>query len=74
MYKIEDNVPFNAGKKGAMEKYPFSKMNVGQSFLITDPVEANLAASAMGYHNKKKNGKRFSTRKVDGGRRFWRIE
>ena len=74
MYKIEDNVPPPNVTRGTPEKYPCAKMEVGQSFFVSDSEQPDLVVKAMSYQNRKQNGRRFSTRRVDGGRRFWRVE
>lgn len=70
---IEDNVPIplGVGRIGAPEKYPFERMNVGQSFFAkTKP------ASLKRYLNMIKDrlpGKFVAAAEGDGTR-VWRVE
>ena len=62
----------------ASKRYPFSKMEVGDSFLVpldgssTHEVQSRLAAN--GGYWAKKLGVKFATRAVDEGVRVWRIK
>lgn len=65
-FKIETGIPVKKNK------YPFPEMDVGQSFFIATDLEARKirrAATAYG----SRTGKKFSTRKIKGGYRCWRI-
>jgi len=68
--KIEKNIPLLSRRC----KYPFPKMDVGDSIFIdgktTREATARRAASLYGSRNKKK----FACRKVEGGVRIWRIK
>ncbi len=64
-FKIEKDVPIP-------EKYPFSKMGVGDSFDILD-AGAKEVSAAVSYYGKK-HGKKFTVRKTADGHRCWRIE
>lgn len=79
-FVIEKNIPIPEKlaftPRGRMRKYPFADMAVNDSFIVlvegddkngVQKMRASLHRSSRGY------GK-FSTRKVEGGVRIWRIE
>ena len=71
MFKIETDVPIVFRTKQYV--WPWRDMGVGDSVFIKNPgdfLRAQSACHAYGY----KMGKKFTTRKVDGGLRVWRIE
>lgn len=78
-YKLEDGVPIpERGRppKGA-PKYPFEKMEVGQSFFVPVdvahiPTYRDRIRGAAFYYATKHPGKTFSTHVVEGGIRVWR--
>jgi hypothetical protein len=67
MFKVEKGVP-HPGKGG---KYPWSTMEIGESFFVpdSDGGAPHTAAHAAG----RRLGRKFTTKKVDGGRRVWRV-
>lgn len=70
MITIDKNIPTpgKARRVGAPKKYPFSEMEVGDSFEY--PIKSvAFAASANGI----KFGKKFTVRKTENGYRCWRI-
>lgn len=76
-FKIEKNVPFVDAQK---DKYPLKDMAVMDSFFIkTDAttekkLKQNVLAAVSNFKSKEENkAKRFSTRKLEGGIRVWRI-
>lgn len=73
MIGISKSVPFQAEAKTGkgVKKYPFREMEIGDSFLISDP---DLAASVMVQASKhSKLGKRFKCRTTDKGLRVHRV-
>ena len=85
MIKIEKNVPIpdkcpNDGR-GKKSKYPFEKMEVGDSFLHDEPYSHaaqtrlhNAARNFKNYHRDKFDWK-FTVRKVEGNKiRVWRVK
>jgi hypothetical protein len=71
---IEKNIPLDQNGAGRPPKYPFGDMAVGDSVFFggdaSETMNPKLAARAYGrYH-----GKKFTTRKQDGGVRIWRTE
>ena len=70
--QVENNIapPPPGGPRG---KYPFSRMEVGQSVYIKGAtIPGREYAAAM--LNGRRNNKQFTGRKVKGGIRIWRIE
>jgi hypothetical protein len=69
-------------EKGVARKqlgiYPFGQMEVDDSFLVPssskdDRRRTQRHISAVSTSHGRRNGKRFSTRQVEGGVRCWRI-
>jgi len=70
-YVVEHNVPFPDTYR--RRTYPFSDMQVGDSFR-TDSEDRNRVTSAASYYGKR-NGMKFSVRaEQNGGVRIFRIE
>ena len=71
--KIEKNIRPPELARGKPPKYPFSKMEVGDSVFVEGAVMCGKeyqAASKVGAYK----GWKFSGRTVDGGLRIWRVE
>jgi len=69
-YKIEKNIE---KKKTSCQKYPFDKMEVGDSFEFNKQERTEIATAAAQY--AKRNGVKFSSKKQDEGKvRIWRIK
>lgn len=68
MIEIEKDVPL---PDGARQFYPFTEMQIGDSFFTTSPVAK--VYSAIYWWRKRHSGK-FTCRTVEGGTRVWRIE
>jgi hypothetical protein len=72
MIEIDKNVPIPIGK-ARRENYPFSKMEVGDSFLFASRSRQN-AYQCVFHANARHAPKRFITRATEEGRhRCWRI-
>jgi hypothetical protein len=69
-FKIEKGIPPPIGKKNG--KYPYDKMDVGDSFYIEGAKITTISASI--YHQNKKNKNKFASKTVDSGVRVWRIQ
>jgi hypothetical protein len=72
--KIEKGIPIPDSRGGGdRNKYPFGKMEVGDSVFF-DGVKSNerpiIAARAYG----RAHGLKFAVRIMDGGARIWRVE
>lgn len=66
--RIDKNIKKEPARGGTL-KYPWAEMEIGDSVLITENIHsARCAAVNYGrYH-----GKKFSSRKTEGGVRIWR--
>lgn len=58
--------------RGREPKYPFQKMNVGDSFVL-DQQSNHASARVCAIQYAARSGKRFATRTIDNGLRIWRI-
>jgi len=70
MIKIDKNIPF-VESKAYTSKYPFNKMNIGDSFLVEVQDERKIASAASYFGTR--NSMKFSVRNTDKGLRCWRI-
>ena len=78
-FKVEKGIDIpqiNVGGEGRshLEKYPFLDLEVGDSFIV--PLTGNKAANfrcLVAKKNSSPDGRRYTTRTVDGGIRVWRI-
>lgn len=74
MYNIEKNIPFPSNiviKR--REKYPFSQLKLGDSFLVPDGKMSTISVSVAKY-NKNMQKRRFRARTVKEGVRVWRVQ
>jgi hypothetical protein len=72
-YKVDKNVPIDASyRTGRKSIYPWSSMEVGDSFFVSDETGNPKAAAKMTTGAFKRTGHRFSYRMQDGGVRIWR--
>jgi len=70
MFEIEQGTPIPDAKGGHPEKYPWSKMNIGDSFFIAaDKKRINPLVPP----KLRGAGFKISIRKVEGGLRVWRV-
>ncbi len=67
-FKIEKGFSIPKAKK----KYPFSTMEVGDSFLVGNDNLKSIRSSAYNYASK--NHKKFAVRETPEGHRCWRIK
>lgn len=74
IFEIEDEHVIPAGRRhnGRREKYPWSQMDVGQSFFVKDVPLRSMSSTAS--HAGRRNGKKFIARESEGGVRVWRYE
>lgn len=78
-YKVDRGVQMER-KREAFTRFPFNKMQVGDSFLV--PIEdqeqaavgPSIYSAANSYNNTHGTKIKMSTRKVEGGVRVWRIK
>jgi len=74
MIKIDKRVAIPPDGKGRKSKYPFSSMQVGDSFEVSDVKKNTLLGAAKAWasrHNKKAV---FTIRHHEGTTRIWRIK
>ncbi len=71
MFVIEKNIPMPRRRDEDLG-LPFDQMEVGDSFLAPDLTKKVLYNAANSF--RKKTGKRFLLRTVEGGIRCWRVE
>lgn len=75
MITIDSSVPtpdFEVGKHSGMRKYPFQKMEVGDSIFFENTThDSNSIQAAKRYFSR--NGKTMIARKKDSGIRIWRV-
>ena len=73
-FKIEDDHAIPAARQPTVrrEKYPWSQLEIGQSFFVGDKSLSSMSSNAA--HAGRRNGKKFIARSVDGGVRVWRYE
>lgn len=69
---IDCNVPL-PGRVGGESKYPFTLMNVGDSFFVEGAKSATLLNAARAYAKRNQGTVKFAVRTVDGGARCWRV-
>lgn len=71
MFEIEKGVPIPEITHAS--KYPFEKMEVGDSFFVEGDEAKNRLYSSASVYSKRHGGKtKFVVRGVDGGARCWR--
>lgn len=68
---IEKGVPIPPKGGGRPIVYPFAEMDVGDSVLITNKTQAHASATSNKVGGRL--GRKFTTRKVEGGIRVWRV-
>jgi len=73
-FEIEDEhaIPAARQHNGRREKYPWSQLEVGQSFHVAGVALRSMSSTAS--HAGRRNGKKFIARESDGGVRVWRYE
>lgn len=71
MFVIEKGIPVPDSSCGRKPVYPFSAMQVGDSFLVASGHFDKVRTAASNYG--RRNGLKFATRKGDAGVRVWRV-
>jgi hypothetical protein len=69
--KIDSSEAFPPPNKSDGGIYPWGKMRVGESFLVTDRTMAAMSRPVQ--KRQKVSSHRYSCRTVEGGVRVWRI-
>jgi len=70
VFKIEKNVPAPI-KRHPSTIYPYGEMEVGDSFFAPEEMKTRLRTAATVF--KRKTGRNFTIRQVEGGIRVWRV-
>jgi hypothetical protein len=73
-FEIENEhaIPAARQHNGRREKYPWSQMDVGQSFFVENGEVRKIAGAAC--HAGRRANKKFVVRVAEGGVRAWRYE
>ena len=71
MYEIETGISIPPKIRNALRR-DVERLAVGQSIFVTG--QANNRISVLAASIQKKTGRAFTTRRVDGGVRIWRVE
>lgn len=77
LLEIEKGIEVPSGR--CETKYPFSRMEVGDSFFVPcaqavkRKLQSNLGAYGLRCASNQKSGQKFVTRQVEGGIRVWRV-
>jgi hypothetical protein len=73
-FEIENEhaIPAARQHNGRREKYPWSQLDVGQSFFVKGGALRSMSSTAS--HAGRRNGKKFIARDAEGGIRVWRYE
>ena len=76
MYEIEDNIPLPKNRAGALAKYPWKKLKVGQSFAVTLGEMSRASIASQTSAAAKKLGIKLTGRhdKETGIVRIWRVK
>jgi hypothetical protein len=73
-YVIESGIPMPSPVSGpGVRKYPFDRLEVGQSFYLSGKEKDFSTLRNAAFQHARRYGKKFITRRVDGGARCWRI-
>ena len=73
MYQIEKDVPVAPKRGGRGGEYPFAAMEIGDSFFVPgDAHRTQYRVSSAVSHYAARTGRKFTTRRVEGGVRCWR--
>lgn len=77
-FEIEHDIPIPSPiREGKPPVYPWRKMEIGDSFLVPLDSYSRKAHSRLSTalsQAGRRSGRKFCTRRVEGGIRVWRIE
>ena len=79
-FKIEKEIPIPKNRNpGALEKFPFEKMKVNDSFFvpvsfINENYKNKSSFQSTVCYSGKRHGRKYTVRKVENGYRVWRIK
>jgi hypothetical protein len=74
MIEINHNIPLPLKGSKKWSKYPFEKMEIGDSFLFSSDKTKHLTARSSACLKAKKLSRKFAVRITDEGVRIWRTE
>jgi len=78
MFEVEEGIKVPARGPGQKMKYPWNKMEIGDSFLVKASTDSRLKVqqciTACAGSYGKRHGMKFASRQVEDGVRVWRIE
>jgi hypothetical protein len=75
LFIVEKNIKMPVAKpkkRKRFEKYPWSKMQIGDSFFVPNKITSVMSAAAV-TAAKRNPGTKFSVRQMTDGVRIWRI-
>ncbi len=72
--KIEKGIPIPAHNGDGTRKYPFSSMEVGDSFLLNGQNPTSVSGAAISFGKAYNRNQKFSVRKTPDGYRCWRVK
>lgn len=70
---IEKGIAIPEAELVGKEMYPFGRMEVGDSIFLPG-MNSSSSACVSARQIARRQGKKFTTRKIDGGVRIWRTE
>lgn len=73
-FKIESGIPVPSRIKPNPYEGVFSKMKVGESFLINGDAEPSKVSYYAGKYRQEHKGVKFAFRLTNDGSRCWRVE
>lgn len=76
MYKIEKNIPIATKQLPPRAKYPFAKLEIGDSFLVKPSdrkTYVNLYQAIQRCKRQSPPPLKFITRRTENGIRCWRV-
>ncbi len=72
MYMIEKAIKIPEVNSKKNYKYPWTDMEVGDSFLVDFIDTSKLRVAA--YYHSKTSGRKYTIRIIDNGARVWRVK
>ena len=80
MIAVQKNIPFpkkekkpKMPRKKRESKYPFTKMEIGDSFLLPKDIPFMAARQAISRRARMNPGEKYKSKKTIEGRRVWRM-
>lgn len=73
VFTIDKDVPIPTGT--ALDRFPFSKMEIGDSFFVPkDDISENTVRAYVSRYSKDRDDVAYKVGVVEGGVRVWRVE